>query len=73
MIALVPSSVLSAYFIQRCKDGRTWYSSTLESGIDATPWINVASGKFDEKNKHSPWNMQTSILKLKSFKYVMRP
>ena len=50
MIVLVPSSVLSAYFIQRCKDGRAWYSSTLESGIDATPWINVASGKFDEKN-----------------------
>ena len=24
---------------------------TLESGIDVDPWINVASGKFDKKNK----------------------
>ena len=24
------------------------------SGIDIAPWINVASGKFDKKNKHSP-------------------
>ena len=23
--------------------------STLESGIDVAPWINVASGKFDKK------------------------
>ena len=27
---------------------------TLESGIDVAPWINVASGKFDKKNKRSP-------------------
>ena len=27
---------------------------TLESGIDVAPWINVASGKFDKKNKGSP-------------------
>ncbi len=28
--------------------------STLESGIDVAPLINVASGKFDKKNKRSP-------------------
>ena len=26
--------------------------STLESGIDIAPRLNVASGKFDNKNKH---------------------
>ena len=28
--------------------------STLESGINVAPWINVASGKFGKKNKHIP-------------------
>ena len=28
--------------------------STLESGINVAPWINLASGKFGEKNKQSP-------------------
>ena len=27
---------------------------TLDSRIDVAPWINVASGKFDKKNKGSP-------------------
>ena len=27
--------------------------TTLESGINVAPWINVAAGKFDKKNKHS--------------------
>ena len=27
---------------------------TLESGIDVAPWIKVASGKFDKKNKRNP-------------------
>ena len=30
------------------------YLRTLESGIDVAPWIKVASGKFDKKNKHNP-------------------
>ena len=30
------------------------YSSTLEFGINVPPWINVAFGKFDKKNKRSP-------------------
>ena len=29
-------------------------STTLESWIDVAPWINIASGKFDKKNKDSP-------------------
>ena len=34
----------------------TLYVCTLESGIDVATWINVASGKFDKKNKqHSPF------------------
>ena len=35
----------------------TWYCEkmlTLESEIDIAPWINVASAKFDKKNKHIP-------------------
>ena len=39
----------------------------LESGIDA-PWINVASGKFEKKNKHNPLTCATYVVKLKSFK-----
>ena len=31
-----------------------FYDFTLESGINVAPWINVASGKFDKKNKRSP-------------------
>ena len=30
--------------------------TTLESGIDIAPWINVASGKFDKNNKPSKRN-----------------
>ena len=30
-----------------------WWS-ILESGINISPWVNVAPGKFDKKNKHSP-------------------
>ena len=29
-------------------------ATTLKSGIDIAPWINVASGKFDKKNYCSP-------------------
>ena len=29
-------------------------NTTLESGIDVAPWINVASGQFYKKNKRSP-------------------
>ena len=42
--------------------------STLESGIDVAPWINVASGKFDKKK-----NVQTYVVNFKSFKSVIRP
>ena len=28
--------------------------TTLESGINVAPWINLAPGKFGKKNKHSP-------------------
>ena len=27
---------------------------TLESGINVSPWLNIAPGKFGKKNKHSP-------------------
>mgnify|MGYP006903828952 CR=1 FL=1 len=30
------------------------WGSTLDSEINVAPWINVASGKFDKKNKRSP-------------------
>ena len=33
---------------------QNWFLSTLESGINVAPWINVAPGKFDKKNKRSP-------------------
>ena len=35
---------------------------TLESGIDVPPCINVASGKFDKKNKRSPWKKIQKLL-----------
>ena len=38
-------------FITDLKD---LYFTTQESGINVPPWINVASGKFDKQNKHSP-------------------
>ena len=39
-------------FKQNLKSG--WiYLLLLESGIEVTPWINLASGKFDKKNKLS--------------------
>ena len=46
--------------------------STLESGIDIASWINLVSAKFDKKNKQSPWNVQTYVVKFKSFKSVIR-
>ena len=27
---------------------------TLESGVDAAPWINVGSGKCEKKNRRTP-------------------
>ena len=42
--------------------------STLESGIDVAPWINVASGKFDKRINVVPQNVQTYVVKFKSFK-----
>ena len=41
-------------------ESRSWWghdcgkSTTLESGINIPPWINVAPGKFGKNNKHSP-------------------
>ena len=29
-------------------------NTTLESGINVPPWINIAPGKFGKKNKLSP-------------------
>ena len=29
-------------------------NTTLESGINVAPWINIAPGKFVQKNKRSP-------------------
>ncbi len=46
---------------------------TLESGINVAPWINVVSGKFDKKNKHSPLQCANLYSKTKSFKSVIRP
>ena len=37
------------------KGGPGPYLITLESEINVAPWINVASGKFDSKNKRSPF------------------
>ena len=43
--------------------------TTLESGIDVAPWINIASGKFDKKKINvAPWNVQTYVVNFKSFK-----
>ena len=36
------------------RNNTTYKMHTLESGINVAPWINVASGKFDKKNKRSP-------------------
>ena len=33
--------------------GSNYLIPTLEFGIEVTPWINIASGKFDKKNKCS--------------------
>ena len=33
--------------------------STLDSGIDITPWINVAPGTFGKNIKHSPLNKRS--------------
>ena len=46
--------------------------STLESGINLAPGINIACGKLDIKNKRSPLKMQNYVVKFKSFKSVIR-
>ena len=38
--------------------------NTLESGINIPPWINIAPGTFDKKNKHSPLNKRSPLLKV---------
>ena len=39
----------------RMENSKLWVKlSNLESGISVAPWINVASGKFDKKNKCRP-------------------
>ena len=35
--------------------------STLESGIDVAPWINVPPGNFEKNNKRSPLNKHSPL------------
>ena len=48
------------------KPSSVWLT-TLESGIDVAPWINVASGKFDKKNKRSPLKCANLCSKVEVF------
>ena len=41
--------------------------STPESEIDVAPWINLASWKFDKKNKHSPLKCANLCSKIQVF------
>ena len=35
--------------------------TTLDSGINVAPWINVAPGTFGKNNKHSPLKKQIPL------------
>ena len=48
--------LLTLYIVLACSYLLCLFTSTytLESGINVSPWINVAPGKFGKKNKRSP-------------------
>ena len=44
---------VNIFFETYCFETRKWMWLTLESGINAPSWINIAPGKFGKKNNRS--------------------
>ena len=47
--------MLLALFTTKMASQMVMIEYYLESEINVPPWLNVAAGKFDKKNKHSPF------------------